>query len=133
MNRWRLGLRRFDNSPYANLLISYHAYWLYAGMALTDPDPAFAHPLFWKGSPEKLLPGKREGELDFITELEQLQQQWMEVLRADAAIASWIEPMRAILSKGATSTNPDVRSAAVDTVHKLGARGFREFRDLVPS
>jgi len=41
MSRWRLGLRRFDNAPYANLLISYHAYWLYAAKTLTDPDPAF--------------------------------------------------------------------------------------------
>ncbi len=91
MNRWRLGLRRFDNSPYANLLISYHAYWLYAPRTLADPDPAFAHPLFWKSSSEKLYPGKRGVEFDFITELEQLQQQWMEVLRADAATAGWIE------------------------------------------
>ena len=92
MNRWRLGLRRFDNAPYANLLISYHAYWPYAARTLPDPDPAFTHTLFWNGSSEKLYSGKRGKEHDFITELEQLQQQWMEVLRADAATASWIEP-----------------------------------------
>ncbi len=92
MNRWRMGLRRFENSPYPNLLISYHAYWLYAAKALSDPDPAFTHPLFWIGSPEKLYPGKREEDVDFMRELEQLQKQWMEVLRADAATARWIEP-----------------------------------------
>ena len=30
MNRWRTGLARFDNRPYVNLLMSHHAYWLYA-------------------------------------------------------------------------------------------------------
>ena len=92
MSRWRLGLRRFDNAPYANLLISHHAYWLYAAKTLTDPDPAFIHPLFWKGWPEKLLPGNREEALDFLAAIEGLQQQWVEVLRTDAALASWIEP-----------------------------------------
>ena len=92
MNRWRLGLRRLDSVPYANLLISHHAYWLYAAGALTDPDPAFAHPLFWKGSPEKLLPGRREAELAFLAEIEELQREWVKALRADAATASWVEP-----------------------------------------
>ena len=92
MNRWRLGLRRLDSVPYANLLISHHAYWLYAAKTLTDPDPAFAHPLFWKGSPEKLLPGRREEELAFLADIEELQRQWVKALRADAATASWVEP-----------------------------------------
>ena len=92
MNRWRLGLSRFEHAPYANLLISRHAYWLYAIRALANPDPAFTHPLFWKGSPEKLYPGSREEPLKFIAELEQLQAQWMETLRADAATAGWLEP-----------------------------------------
>ena len=82
MNRWRLGLSRFEHAPYANLLISRHAYWLYAIRTLANPDPAFTHPLFWKGSPEKLYPGSREEPLKFIAELEQLQAQWMETLRA---------------------------------------------------
>ena len=60
MSRWRQGLSRFNHSPYANLLISSHAYWIYAIRALSNPDPAFTHPLFWKGSPEKLYPGSRE-------------------------------------------------------------------------
>ncbi len=45
-----------------------------------------------KGSPKKLLPRNREEALDFLAELEGLQQQWVEVLRKDAAVASWIEP-----------------------------------------
>ncbi len=74
------------------MVISYHAYWLYTATTSTDCDPAFTHPLFWKGSPEKLYPGNREEALDFIAEIEELQQQWVEVLRTDAAVTSWIEP-----------------------------------------
>jgi hypothetical protein len=92
MSRWRNGLSRFKNAAYANLLISRHAYWLYAIRALPDPDPAFTHPLFWKGSPEKLYPGSREAPLKFIAELEQLQAQWIKTLRADRATAAWVEP-----------------------------------------
>ena len=92
IRRWRVGLSHFHHAPYANLLISHHAYWLYTATTSTDPDPAFTHPLFWKGSPEKLYPGNREEALDFIAEIEELQQQRVEVLRKDAAVASWIEP-----------------------------------------
>ena len=92
MDRWRKGLRRFPSNPYANLLISHHAYWLYAARALPDPDPAFTHPLFWKGSPEKLYPGSREEPLNFIAELENLQSEWMETLCADPATIDWLAP-----------------------------------------
>ena len=92
MRRWRLGLRRFDNAPYANLLMSHHAYWLYAPQTLADPDPVFTHPLFWKGPRKTLFPGKREEVVDFLAELQELQRQWVEVLRSDAEVASWIEP-----------------------------------------
>lgn len=91
MSRWRTGLGRFHDAPYANLLISQHGYWLYAIRALPDPDPAFTHPLFWKGSPEKLYPGSREPALAFIAELERLQTGWKDKLRADAATAAWLE------------------------------------------
>lgn len=92
MDRWRKGLGRFVNNPYANLLISHHAYWLYAARALPDPDPAFTHPLFWKGSPEKLYPGSREDPLKFIAELEHFQSEWMEILSADRATLDWVAP-----------------------------------------
>ncbi len=92
MRRWRLGLRRFDNAPYANLLMSHHAYWLYAPQTLADPDPVFTHPLFWKGPRETLFAGKREEVVDFLAELEELQRQWVDVLRSDAEVANWIEP-----------------------------------------
>ncbi len=92
MSRWRTGLRRFKSCPYANLVISYHPYWLYAAKTLADPDPAFIHPLFWKGSPEKLFPGERQEALDFLAEMETLQQQWIDVLRADPERAAWVDP-----------------------------------------
>jgi hypothetical protein len=93
MNRWRQGLRRFARSPYANLIISRHAYWLYAARALADPDPAFSHPLFWKGSPQKLYPGSLEDPLKFMAELEQLQGLWIERLQSDPETARWTDPV----------------------------------------
>lgn len=92
MDRWRNGLRRFPRNPMVNLLISSHAYALYAARALAQPDPAFTHPLFWKGAPEKLYPGTVEGPLAFMADLEQQQQGWIGQLRADPATAAWVEP-----------------------------------------
>ncbi len=57
MERWRVGLARFDDRPYVNLLISHHAYRLYAAKVEASPDPAFLHPLFGNRWPEKLSPG----------------------------------------------------------------------------
>jgi hypothetical protein len=91
MNRWRQGLRRFASSPFANLLISRHAYWLYGARALPHPDPAFAHPLFWKGSPQRLYPGSLEGPAKFMAELEQLQGPWVDSLQSDPETAGWTE------------------------------------------
>ena len=92
MNRWRTGLARFDNRPYVNLLISHHAYWLYAAKVQPSPNSAVVHPLFWNRSPEQLFPGDREEEVAFIAELESLRQPWIEELRADPASASWVDP-----------------------------------------
>jgi len=92
MNRWRTGLRRFEQSPLHNLLNSMHANWLYAIRVLPNPDPAFAHPLFWKGSPARLYPGGLEPARAFMAELERMQAGWKSVLGADAATAPWIEP-----------------------------------------
>jgi hypothetical protein len=92
MNRWRNGLRRFPDHAHANLLISWQAYWLYAARVLADADPAFAHPLFWKGSPERLYPGGREEPLKFMAELEAQRVPWIERLRSDPATADWAEP-----------------------------------------
>ncbi len=46
MERWRLGIPRLaEQHPYASLLISDHAYWLYAVQFDTDPPPEFTHQL----------------------------------------------------------------------------------------
>ena len=46
MERWRLGINRLAaNHPYASLIISYHAYWLYAIQFNPDPPPQFTHQL----------------------------------------------------------------------------------------
>lgn len=91
MDRWRSGLARFQNRPMVNLLISSHAYWLYAARAVQNPEPAFNHPLFWKGAPEKLHLGSNEAPLAFMAELQKMQLGWIEELRADPEAASWIE------------------------------------------
>jgi hypothetical protein len=92
MERWRLGLRRFPETPYANLLISYHAYWLYGAVAMESANPAFLHPLFWKGSPKTLMQGAREQMEGFMTELQAMQRGWRETLIAKQETAAWIAP-----------------------------------------
>ncbi|MCZ6653699.1 MAG: DUF3891 family protein [Planctomycetota bacterium] len=92
MNRWRVGLARLGEHPYANLVMSHHAYWLYAAKVEPSPDPAFKHSLFWNRAPEELFPGTREADVEFIAELQSLRQRWIEELRADNSTASWIEP-----------------------------------------
>lgn len=92
MDRWRSALTRFQNRPMVNLLISSHAYWLYAARAIQNPEPAFNHPLFWKGAPEKLYAGSNEAPLAFMAECQKMQLGWIAELRADPEGASWIEP-----------------------------------------
>ena len=92
MKRWRLGVRRFSSGhPYASLLISFHAYWLYAGKIQADQDPAFAHPLFSKVAPGELLPGNLDEARAFVAEIRGLQDDWTEDLRRDPACTSWVE------------------------------------------
>jgi hypothetical protein len=92
MERWRLGLRRFPQAPYQNLLVSYHATWLYAAKTIESPDPAFLHPLFWKGSPGALMQGPHEEALGFIDELQAMQSAWRRSLEQDAERKVWLEP-----------------------------------------
>ena len=92
MDRWRRGLARFSHNPMVNLLVSSHAYWLYAARALSQPDPVFTHPLFWKGAPEQLYPGSIEAPLAFMHLLAARQKSWIEELCADPATVAWTEP-----------------------------------------
>jgi hypothetical protein len=93
MNRWRLGIPRFSQDhPYVSLLISCHAYWLYAQGSQTDPDPAFASPLFWKGSSTSLMGEQTEISHGFVGEIKEMQDAFIARLREDRTCAAWIEP-----------------------------------------
>ena len=94
MNRWHLAIPRFSKDhPYASLLISFHAYWLYAHSYETDSNPAFIHPLFWKGSQlfhhndEELKNAQK-----FVSEIKDIQNDIFSRLRKDTDCVDWIEP-----------------------------------------
>ena len=92
MNRWRLGIPRFSRDhPYVSLLISFHAYWLYAHGCQTDPDPAFAHPLFWKGSSTRIMGERLEITRGFVGEIKEMQDALIARLRKDRICAAWID------------------------------------------
>ncbi len=92
MDRWRIGLRRFPEAAYANLLISEHPRLLYGIRKTANPAPEEVHPLFWRKRPEPLLPGSEESVDAFLEELRGLQSQWREVLSAGEETRSWIQP-----------------------------------------
>jgi len=92
MDRWRRGIPQFGEShPYVSLLISFHAYWLYAARTESAPDPAFVHPLFWKGAPEKLMAGPLDQARAFVTEIRALQADLAARVRRSPATASWVD------------------------------------------
>lgn len=92
MDRWRRGVPRLgEKHPYASLLISLHAYWLYAAKTEPAPDPSFLHPLFWNAAPEKLFQGPLEQAREYVREIQAMQRPYMERLGQDAAAASWLE------------------------------------------
>ena len=83
MERWRLGVPRFvETHPYVSLLISFHAYWLYAPRCEPHPDAAFFHPLF--GDPEN-APSLEGEELrraqGFVAEQREIQERLTAWLR----------------------------------------------------
>lgn len=92
MNRWRIGLRRFPNAPFANLLISEHPRMMYGIRQQQIPEPSDIHPLFWKKRPEPLLPGSEQSVNAFLDELLDMQSAWKARLAADPETRDWIEP-----------------------------------------
>ncbi len=100
--RWRRGVPRFQNDhPYTALLISLHAYWIYAPRVENDPGPVFRHPLFGdtalqhKYEGEELLEARR-----FLAEQKQIQAEILAALHTDAGWAAAARP---------ASLNPHVR------------------------
>lgn len=94
MDRWRLGVRRFrQKHPYASLIISFHAYWLYAHNKLGESNQAFIHPLYWKGTFKELTFTKEErnNALAFIAEIEELQGELIARVKEDPDCADWVE------------------------------------------
>ena len=88
------------------------------------PDLA-AHPMIELLSAElveKLAPAA------FIESLEHMAQSDREGWK----IYGWREDARTILSAVIAGGDSEARAAAVGLVHRLGARGFQEFRDLLP-
>jgi hypothetical protein len=72
MQRWRQGIPRFsERHPYASLLISDHAYWLYAAQFLKDAPEEFTHALqrTRRRYPEELESEARR----FMAEVESMQ------------------------------------------------------------
>lgn len=51
--------------------------------------------------------------------------------KKDWGILGWHEHARAILTTARQGSDPEAQQAAVDLVHRLGARGYFEFRDLL--
>ena len=91
MNRWRIGLNRFPDAPFANLLISRHPQLLYEFGKSENPAPVDIHPLFWKERPEALLPASEQVD-GFLDELSALQEGWIQTLAAEEETKTWIEP-----------------------------------------
>lgn len=98
MNRWRLGIPRLNKKhPYASLLISYHAYWLYAHSSGAERAEAFVHPLFWKGTDlyaEDSKPGLSgqalENALKFLEEVRFMQHDLKTEINNDEFKNGWL-------------------------------------------
>ncbi len=94
LKRWHLGIPRLvETHPYVSLLISFHAYWLYAPRCEPHPDAAFFHPLF--GDPTQAPPMEGE-ELErakrFLAEQSEVQERLIAWLREDAAWSAAVRP-----------------------------------------
>ena len=92
MNRWRRGIPRFaETHPYAGLLASFHAYWLYA-VRCDEADTPFVHPFYWKQRPP-LFEGRQLDEATaFIEEIEGLRRELIRKLEASSHCQDWAKP-----------------------------------------
>jgi len=94
VERWRRALLRFPQAPYANLLISRHAYWLTAGRTLPDIAPGFRHPLFWRSRPLAATPtaDRKSPALRFLDEMDGFAETFTNALRTDTMRREWLRP-----------------------------------------
>lgn len=94
MERWKLGVPRFvEKHPYVSLLISFHAYWLYAPRVEAHPDADFFHPLFSDPTKAPDLEGEHlERAQRFVAEQREIQERLMEWLAEDPTWAAAVRP-----------------------------------------
>jgi hypothetical protein len=80
MQRWRMGVARLaQEHPYASLLISDHAAWLYAAQFETDFPTELVHPI----QSGRRAPEHTDAVSEFLAELRKTQHDLQERLRAD--------------------------------------------------
>lgn len=94
MDRWRVGLRRLSqNHPYASLLMSFHAYWLYAQNIIDNTDAAFIHPLVQKTSllEYTFSEEKLENAQKFISEIKNLQAELITKVKIKTDCTHWLD------------------------------------------
>lgn len=81
MQRWRMGVQRLaERHPYASLLISDHAAWLYAAQYEVDFPAELVHPI----QSGKRAPQHTSAVGEFLAELRSVQSALEQRLRADA-------------------------------------------------
>ena len=92
MSRWRRGIPRLAKThPYAGLLASFHAYWLYA-VRCNEADTPFVHPFYWKQRPP-LFEGRQLAEARaFLAEIARLQRVLTQRLAASSHSQDWARP-----------------------------------------
>ncbi len=92
MERWRLGIPRLaEQHPYASLLISDHAYWLYAVQFDTDPPPEFTHHL--QRGRRSLYSKELEPEARrFLADVREMQGAFQRRLEEDSFWRAALEP-----------------------------------------
>jgi hypothetical protein len=91
MQRWRLGIPRLaDLHPYASLLISDHAWWLYAAQFNDDSPAEFTHQLQQNRQtyPAELRPHAEQ----FLSDIRDLQHRFQAAIVKDQVWREAIEP-----------------------------------------
>ena len=92
MSRWRRGVPRLaETHPYAGILASFHACWLYA-VRCDAGDTPFVHPFYWKQRPSLFEGRQLEEGRAFLAELEGLQQELIRTLAASPVSEDWANP-----------------------------------------
>ncbi len=92
MERWLLGIPRLaEQHPYASLLMSDHAYWLYAVQFDTDPPPEFTHHL--QRGRRALYSKELESEARrFLADVREMQGAFQRRLEEDSFWSAALEP-----------------------------------------